>query len=149
MVGKVTNIGKPSTSCHFTTSKQQHKNKKYMLCTTKEHAGCYVTTAYNIMRNHEQVSPLNTQHWTGKKQWLFKVICSMRRGKNVVHCHCIIKDKTSQQIYSLSCIMLPWRVNSTLAQLGILQLSLDIQVSEQTKIATNNTGYAHPSLRII
>lgn len=87
MVGKVTNIDKPSNSCHFTPSKKKHKDRKCLLCDTRKHAGCYVTIAYNITRNHEQVSPLNTQHSTGKKQSLLKVICPTRGGKNVVHCH--------------------------------------------------------------
>jgi len=58
-------------------------------------------------------------------------------------------EEMLQQIYSISCIMSPSRVNSVLAQLRILQLSLDIQVSERTKIATNSTGCARPRLRII
>lgn len=140
MVGKVTSMGMPSTSCHFTTSKQEHKNHR-----------CYAwlgsmldfngTIAYNITRNHEQVSPLNTQHLTSKKQWLFKVICSMRGGKNVVHCHCITDfsgcmNKMSQQIYGISCIICP-STAKILAPLGSLKLGLDIQwvngqISQQT-----------------
>lgn len=44
-----------------------------MLHLISEHAGCYWTRAYNIMRNHDQDFSLITKHSADKKQPLFKM----------------------------------------------------------------------------